>query len=229
MEKYAEIQAMVRKEIETMFNDLYDKRATQFGVSKTPFHTHNNVDSPILPASSLQPFSPIPANEGGAASPYILGGQFINNSEQASNLNLVGKSNSSLIYVDSIPVIYGTGSATSITFTSTRPSGSTSGTLTAPWGGTSGDHTIKFQNGEIRNGTLSNGSTSVSWSPGLTSSALASPSAVVDDALFKGGDAPVGTMLVFANDTSLTQELWVRINVDGYTDKWWGVTLDIVA
>lgn len=45
LQKYEEMQAMVRKEVETMFPNLFKQYATQFGVNKTPTHTHNGTDS----------------------------------------------------------------------------------------------------------------------------------------------------------------------------------------
>jgi len=45
LQKYQDVQAGVQKEIETMFPKLFKQYATQFGVNKTPTHTHNGTDS----------------------------------------------------------------------------------------------------------------------------------------------------------------------------------------
>lgn len=46
---------------------------------------------------------------------------------------------------------------------------------------------------------------------------------------FNGGDAPIGTIMAFANGANLSQQLYIRLDVDGYTNRWWGVNLNITA
>jgi hypothetical protein len=53
-----------------------------------------------------------------------------------------------------------------ITFTA-APTG-TSGVITVPWAGPSGLYLVSFSDGEFRSGTLTNGYSSVSWTPALT-------------------------------------------------------------
>jgi hypothetical protein len=56
-------------------------------------------------------------------------------------------------------------SPTAITFTS-APTG-TSGVITVPWAGVSGLYLVSFSDGEFRSATLTNGFSSVSWTPAL--------------------------------------------------------------
>lgn len=41
---------------------------------------------------------------------------------------------------------------------------------------------------------------------------------------FHGGKADIGTMIIFVNPTNAVQ-LFVRVDRDGFTEGWWGVTL----
>ena len=62
-----------------------------------------------------------------------------------------------------------TGGETALTFTAGPGSGATSATLTANFSGTSGgNYVIQFSDNEIRRATLTNGSTSVTWTGGLS-------------------------------------------------------------
>lgn len=45
LQKYAEIQALVKKDIDSLFPTLYKKYATRFGVSNIALHRHNGSDS----------------------------------------------------------------------------------------------------------------------------------------------------------------------------------------
>lgn len=53
LEIYAKIQAMVQKDAEDIAKKVYNKEATQYGVSKTPLHYHNDVDSPKIPEDNI--------------------------------------------------------------------------------------------------------------------------------------------------------------------------------
>lgn len=47
------------------------------------------------------------------------------------------------------------------------------------------------------------------------------------NAAFHGGNAPIGTMIAFTNSAELAMQLFVRLDVDGYTNQWWGVSLPL--
>lgn len=55
LQQYQDMQGMVRKEVETMFPQLYKQYATQYGVNKSPVHYHNGIDLPQIPESSVTP------------------------------------------------------------------------------------------------------------------------------------------------------------------------------
>jgi hypothetical protein len=55
LEAYQDIQAMVQKEVETMFPKLYAEQATKYGVAKVPLHTHNGLDAPFIPGNNVVP------------------------------------------------------------------------------------------------------------------------------------------------------------------------------
>lgn len=55
IEKYAEIQAMVQKEARDIALKVYREEGTRYGVGKVPLHYHNNIDSPNIPESSINP------------------------------------------------------------------------------------------------------------------------------------------------------------------------------
>lgn len=50
---YAKIQNFVVKESTDIANAIYEKRETPFGVSVTPYHTHNGIDSPNVSFGKL--------------------------------------------------------------------------------------------------------------------------------------------------------------------------------
>lgn len=237
LEQYAEIEAIVKKTAEDAARKIYAEEATKYGVAKTPLHRHNGADSPTIGDGSINNFIQLPATANtpaygnqaastgtpGVANLALLGGQVINNPADA------GFANPANVWVMPIPVIQGYGVETNITFTSNRNAGATSGTLTGAWGGATGSYAVRFGfANEIRYVSLSNGNTSASWSPALAFNE-GTAAQVVANASFKGGEAPLGTTLLFVNGANLSQQLWVRADVDGYTDRWWGVDLGLTA
>lgn len=237
LEQYAEIEALVKKTAEDTARRVYAEEATKYGVAKTPLHRHNGADSPTIGDGSINNFLALPATEStpaygnqaastgtpGVANVTLLGGQVINNPADA------GFANPANVWVMPIPIIQGYGTETAIAFTSNRNAGATSGTLTGAWGGASGSYAVRFGlANEIRYVTLTNGATTATWSPGLVFNEGTSAE-VVANASFKGGEAPLGTTILFVNGANLSQQLWIRADVDGYTDRWWGVDLGLTA
>jgi len=115
LEQYAEMQALVQKEIETQFPKLYQQYATKYGVASVPLHTHNGVDSPTIGNESVFNFTRLPASEStpqyipaGATGPGVaslsqLAGQVIDNP--------VGSAlgNPSTVFVMPLPIVWGQG------------------------------------------------------------------------------------------------------------------------
>lgn len=50
LERYADIQPLVRKEIEVVANSIFDKRLndSEYGVKQPPYHVHNGTDAPLI-------------------------------------------------------------------------------------------------------------------------------------------------------------------------------------
>ncbi len=72
LQQYSEIQEMVRKESRDIAMQVYEEMASKYDVVNVPFHNHNNINSPILPATSVEGFVPLPANTGGVLSSGLL-------------------------------------------------------------------------------------------------------------------------------------------------------------
>lgn len=53
LEKYEEIQALVRKDAKEEAEKVYNVRGTQYGVPKTPYHTHNGIDSALINENNI--------------------------------------------------------------------------------------------------------------------------------------------------------------------------------
>lgn len=53
LQQYQDIQGAVQQEIKTMFPQLFKQYATQYGVNKTPVHTHNGTDMVRINESDL--------------------------------------------------------------------------------------------------------------------------------------------------------------------------------
>ncbi len=219
LEKYAEIQELVRKEARTIATQVYQELGTQFGVASVPFHTHNNVDSPQIGDVSIFNFLPLPANLNGVASLMVLGNQVIDN--PVGN----GVGNPSSVYVHPLPIIYGSGTTAAITFTGALSAGAVSGTLTAGWSGATGVYAVQFSSTETRNVTLTNGATSATWSTALVYAGTTSAT-VVADAVFKGGNAPQGTMVIFRNDDTNARQIWVKTDSIADPGTWLGFNAD---
>ncbi len=66
---------MNEQEIRKIIQEEIKKAAqtAQYGVTRVPVHTHNNIDSPNLPPHSVTGFQNLPANQTPAASAGVLG------------------------------------------------------------------------------------------------------------------------------------------------------------
>jgi hypothetical protein len=215
-----EILDLIQTEAKRIADEVYSDKGTQYGVADVPAHAHTGVDTVLVPASSVDAFLPLPATQNGMASPGILGSQVINDPNQASNINLAGAFNSASIYVNPIPVVYGQGSGL-LVMTGMPLSGATSATLTTAYPYATGTRTTIFTNpnSDSRQVLFTKGSTSITWTPGLSGNTTSTALGVADSPTdFAGGDAPVGTMVVFVNQDTGVTELWVRVNtVPGFS------------
>lgn len=172
----------------------------QYTVTRVPIHTHNGIDSPTIPPSSEQALVALPASASGVASPIVLNGAVVNDYRQASNILLAGTSTTPTIYVNPVPLVYGKGSGL-LTMTGTPTSGATSATLTSAYPYPTNTQLATFANGDERPVTFTSGSTSISWTGGISAPNAGGTSLTTEGApsSFVGGDAPVGTILIFTN------------------------------
>lgn len=238
LEQYAEIEALVKKTAEDTARKVYAEEATKYGVAKTPLHRHNGADSPTIGNGSINNFYALPAtpvaplqtngiqNGGGDPQvpvpgvlwPELLGLQTVDNPADAQS-----QSDPSNVWVMPIPSIQGFGTTTNLTMTATRPQGATTATLTALWGGTTGRQLTKFSTGEQRDVLYTNGSASISWTPGLYFATSSAAITIIANARFKGGEAPLGSMIMFTNYDDGIRQLWVRADIQQEpVDRWYG-------
>lgn len=102
-----DIQDIVKAEFAANFDAMYKKVATKYGVSDTPLHKHNGIDSPHIPNASMNDFLTLPSNGNGVLAPANIGvpdgnnGQSVNNSEIGIPPTVI---------VPQVPIIYGHGS-----------------------------------------------------------------------------------------------------------------------
>ena len=102
----------LRELITEVATQVYNNLGTRYGVSSTPVHSHDGVDTVKVPSSSVEGFNTIPAQPkytGTADTGSILAnayhaGQFVNRAYSDSSIVRQPK-----IMVYPIPVVYGHG------------------------------------------------------------------------------------------------------------------------
>lgn len=215
---------MNEQDIRNIVQDEIAKAAqkAQYGVTRVPVHIHNNIDAPNIPQYSITGFVPLPGIDNSIASPTLLNGQALVFGDTAFSTPYINYAN---IFTYPLPIIYGYGTTSSLTLTGTPISGATSATLTGAWGGVTGNYGIQFNSTEVRIAILTNGSTAITWSPGLSTGAGSSTITLIGNARFKGGNAPYGTVIIFRNDDDGILQLWVRSQPGIITEAWAGVDL----
>lgn len=235
LENYADIQAMVQKDARDIATEVYREMATKYGVADVPLHRHNGADSPLLDGTSLIPFVTLPSTTGGVVATDVLGSQVVNETRQASNPQLAGTKNSPAILVNCLPVIYGQGRGL-FNVTVNPVIGNTSRTLTSAYPYATAVRLTTFESLEQRYVTYTNGSTAISWTGALTIDCTTNDLFVDGSpSSFAGGDAPIGTALIFTNPAGggLVADgttLWVRVNsVPNFTSGTFTLTAGITA
>lgn len=114
---------------------------------------------------------------------------------------------------------YSTGTITTpyiITFTGTLASGATSATLSSSWALPTGSYYILFSNNDYRPVTLTNGSTAVSWTTGLSSTATATITVRYSD----GGDIVIGSTTTFIANMV---DRWLQVTAPNGDNKWYQI------
>lgn len=215
-----EVRQIVQEEIEKA------AQQAQYGVSRVPVHTHNNIDSPNLNQPSITGFTALDGIAGGVANPDLLNGQALVFGDR-----VVGsKPNISYtnIYNYALPVVYGYGTTSAgLTMTGSPVAGATTATLTGAFGDPTQFTAVQFINGEIRIAKLTSASTAVVWTGPLQFNSGGTALAVINNARFHGGTAPSGTALIFRNDDDGVLQLWTRTQPDVFIESWASVDLTL--
>lgn len=215
LDQYASIQALVQKEIRDMAtkiaNEVYDTKATQYGVADIPFHIQNGIDSPKLDGNSLKVFSNLSTSPNGVINSSLL------NQQEYSYLGYPFNAPSAPpIYVAPLPIIqgivggndsFGGGEAPlgslvlfftagtfcelwariddiqTVTLTGGPTMGATSATLDVAWPAPTATLSTTFSNGNVRDVLFTKGSTSITWTGGLSAVATAD---IITESTWKG-------------------------------------------
>lgn len=217
LQQYIEVRARQIAE------DVYKTQGTQFGVSTTPAHLHNNIDSSSLPPLSIEGYSPLPATPGSILDPNFMGHQIVIQGDSSSTYDSPANVMQSVFPIFPIATIYGGGNSTAYTLTGSPIAGATTATLTGAYVGTTGTYATAFQSSEIKNVLFTNGSTALSWTTKLQYSGGGVNISLNGDSAFKGGDATLGTSVIFSAAEALIPEIWFRIDQPATIEKWWGI------
>lgn len=209
----SEIRMIIQEEIRK------SQQQAQYSVSKTPVHTHNNIDSPNVPAENVIGFQPLPGVGMGVVSPDWLNGQSVNNLPETTATFDFPK-----VIAYPLAVIYGYGTTSEEEVTAGISAGATSATLTGAWGGATVRTAVQFDSGEVRIVLFTNGSTAISWTPALILAA-GTTLTLINNARFHGGDAPDGTTILFRNDDDGIWQLWTKTVPGVLLFSWAGVEL----
>ena len=217
---------IVQIEANKAAEQVYAKKGTMFGVATIPTHEHTGVDSLPVSSQNVSGFIALPANSGDVVNPTTLGNQIVTQGDTRRGYGVFATVSQAVFPVYPVVIIGGGGSSdTSYSMTGIRPAGSTTGTLTVNFTGTSGTYATAFVSTEIKNVTFTNGSTSISWDTPLVYSSGGTGLSINGDSTFQGGDAPLGTMIIFVSELSLYPQIWVRANNGAGVEKWWGITM----
>lgn len=213
-------------------NNLIDQKikdaaqAAQYGVTRVPVHTHNNIDSPNINQTSITGFTALDGIAGGVANSKLLNGQIL-----AFGDRVTGNKPTSIysnVYNYALPVVYGYGTTSAgLTMTGSPIAGATTATLTGAFGDPTQSTAVQFVNGEIRIANFTNGSTAVTWSGPLQFASGGTALSVINNARFHGGTAPSGTVLIFRNDDDGVLQLWSRTQTDLFIESWASVDLTL--
>lgn len=111
MEKFQEMEGIMRQVAQEEALKVYNKQATQYAVPKVPYHVHNGIDSPQLTPLAMNFLGYLPANSGGVIDPAVLDTQTATWKQfTLDDGGVIGvSSNQPQIPVFQLPVIYGYG------------------------------------------------------------------------------------------------------------------------
>ena len=222
---------MNEDQIRAIAADVYFQLGTQYGVSSTPAHSHNNIDTNQIPSMSN-----IPNSGNGVLGKSQLTGTVNGASSVTQTVYSASSSTPSVtnLLTVPIPVIGGFGTTDATwAMTAGAAAGATSATLTTNWTGATSIQATQFDNGEIRKVQFTNGAKTMTWVTPLVFSTVTAGLLVLANARFHGGEAPLGTAVIFVNTDDGLYQLWVRADLTGGTpnliDKWIGFTNSVLS
>lgn len=227
MEKIdSKLLEVIRQEATKAAEKVYASKGTQYGVANVPTHVHNGVDSVSIPPTSIDNFATLPSGLSGVLSRVALGTQVVTQGNTKSGFGAVTNVIQSVFAEMPLVIISGGGNSTPYTLTGTRPAGSTTATLTGNFVGTTGTYATSFFSTEVKQVRFTNGSAAINWSTPLQYSTAGTGISVNGDSTFNGGDAVLGTVVMFCAEESLTPQLWVRARNNTGDEKWWAINFD---
>lgn len=165
----------------------------QYGPAVVPFHTHNGIDSATIKSPITSYMGQVAIN--GGAGPIFPKGWTCKETgfgQYTITHNLGYQDKNYTVFASSVDTIanYIIVNATSgntyqnefiiqwaqlynpfVALTGSLSSGATSATLSSTWPGPTGSYLVNFSNGDIRLVTLTNGATTATWTPGISSAA----------------------------------------------------------
>lgn len=217
------LKKLIQQEI-----DSYMKNK-QFNISKITNHEHNGMDSNKISAIYVKGFLPLPATQGGVVAAEVLGDEIVIQGESRNGYGTFNTVNKVQFPIYPIPTIMGGGNTTPETLTGAVAAGATSATLTGAWAGDTEILTVMFATwGELADVQFTAGSAAISWPAPLENASSASIT-IVGDAIFKGGEAPYGSAIIYASVDNLYPILYLRVPMEGQIYKWWGIPLTEIA
>jgi hypothetical protein len=198
---YQQIQPLVQKDARDIAAQVYKELGTQFGVPSVPFHTHNGIDSPQIDGDGLIPFQAVQYANGGVlfnvlnnsqaysylGKPYTV--PVYNPVYNAPFVIIQGVAGGADSFIGgeaslgTTVIFYTPGTfqelwvridnTQQLTLTGTLSGGATSATLDVAWPGVTAILSTTFSNSDVRNVTYTRGSTSITWTGGLSGAASA--------------------------------------------------------
>lgn len=187
-----QVQQMIQQAIQAY------AQQQQYGVAQVPFHDHNGINSPTVKSPITSYMGQI--SIGGGPGPIFPKGWTCKETafgQYTITHNLGYQDNNYTIFASSVDTVanYIITNATSpnyenefiiqwaqlynpfVSLTGSVSAGATSATLSSTWPGPTGGYLVNFSNGDIRLVTLTNGATTATWTPGISSAATSTISA----------------------------------------------------
>lgn len=217
------IKNLIRQEIDAYMQNK------QFNLSKITNHEHNGMDSNRISAINVKGFPPLPATPGGVVSDKVLGDEIVIQGESRNGYGTFNTVKKVQFPIYPIPTIMGGGNTTPETLTAVVAAGAMTAELTSAWTGDTQILPVLFETwGELADVQFTNGDATITWPAPLEYGSSINIT-IVGDAIFKGGEAPYGSAIIYASVDNLYPILYLRVPMEGQVYKWWGIPLTEIA